>query len=831
MITCAYCDYSIDNFKTYSFHLKVVHNKRLYGESLLCGQSGCLKKYMQFCYLQKHIASKHFSLCDNQYSADLHSNGNMTTNSVSSCEVDNNDMCQEHIENVIPNLSRFSVMLNKFNEDGVFKDAAEMLLLLCSKMNLSLAAVQCVKDMCHNFIESFMLAITEEVCSIFNEHNIADDRCVALLQMMKALSSPFIGLETVYQQKRYYEKNNLYIPSSQFVIGHQLEPVRTGNVVCKLKVCTGEYVSQKKVFEKLLSLPNFAQEIKAYLSKLSDDYDDFKDASLWKNHPVRMQHLNEENTLVIPVMDYYDDLEIANPLGSHAGAYKVGVKYTVIKGLPPIYNSRLDHILLNTVFVASDRKTFSDKTCLGKYIDEMNELETKGFRCIIDGREHNVFVTVVQVIGDNLALNSLLGYTESFVAAFPCRVCKMARKDFSSTFVEDESVIRTELTYEHDLGIGDVSQTGIIKESIYNKLPSFHVTKNITFDIMHDLLEGVCRYVVNFVMHYFVYDRKYFTTALLNDRLQKFSFDHSSRPTLLQDERLRKKTLNFRAVEMLNFILGLSLMIGDLVPIDDDAWELYLMLRKIVVYVCGLSFCEAEIVYLSVLITEFLQMYVETTKMNLTLKFHNMLHYPRAIRASGPMYYNWAMRCEAKHLDFKKVMTCVGNYKNVCKTLASRHQLKQAMYFASYKSISKEIVSTGVQESVLATLVNGSTVNDLLFGYGLYRQIFVCNKVEISGVTYTKNDVLVTGKDEQSLFPTFAQISTIFMTDENNCVFVCCCLNVHVLERHLQAYEVVCSEKLCILRDDQLQMLSSPWPLKTRKLMSSHKTYVSMRHK
>ena len=136
-------------------------------------------------------------------------------------------------------------------------------------------------------------------------------------------------------------------------------------------------------------------------------------------------------------MDYNDDLEIVNPLGSYTGIHKVGVKYTIIKGVPPILNSRLENIMLNTIIVASDRRKFSDEDCFDKYIDEMTDLKLNSFTCFVDRPEYKIYVPVVQVIGDNLAVNSLLSFTESFAATYPCRVCKMTREDISTNFYEN----------------------------------------------------------------------------------------------------------------------------------------------------------------------------------------------------------------------------------------------------------------------------------------------------------------------------------------------------------------------------------------------------------
>ena len=67
----------------------------------------------------------------------------------------------------------------------------------------------------------------------------------------------------------------------------------------------------------------------------------------------------------------------------------------------------------------------------------MTELENKGFtRTIPDGQQYQVYVIMVQLTGDNLGLNGMLGFVESFTANYPCRLCKVARACFDEAFVE-----------------------------------------------------------------------------------------------------------------------------------------------------------------------------------------------------------------------------------------------------------------------------------------------------------------------------------------------------------------------------------------------------------
>jgi hypothetical protein len=222
--------------------------------------------------------------------------------------------------------------------------------------------------------------------------------------VLETLKTPFRGLETVYQLNKYFLHHSCFVPSRPFTIGYLLESKKQQSKKKKIWLFL--------LFQNVILVNMFPT--KAYLASTNDLLCDFNDGEIWINYPICLLYANHANTLVIPVFDYLDDLEIFNPLGSHANVFKVGVKYTMIKGLPPMYKARLENSPLNTVIRSSDRKHFTDKDCFGVYIDEMIHLEKTGFNCIINGFIHKVFIVVEQGIGDNLAQNSILGFTESF---------------------------------------------------------------------------------------------------------------------------------------------------------------------------------------------------------------------------------------------------------------------------------------------------------------------------------------------------------------------------------------------------------------------------------
>lgn len=47
-----------------------------------------------------------------------------------------------------------------------------------------------------------------------------------------------------------------------------------------------------------------------------------------------------ENKIALPLLIYFDDFEVDNPLGSHAGIHKLGGVYVSLPFLPPHYVSQ-----------------------------------------------------------------------------------------------------------------------------------------------------------------------------------------------------------------------------------------------------------------------------------------------------------------------------------------------------------------------------------------------------------------------------------------------------------------------------------------------------------
>ncbi|KAK4873246.1 hypothetical protein RN001_015275 [Aquatica leii] len=132
------------------------------------------------------------------------------------------------------------------------------------------------------------------------------------------------------------------------------------------------------------------------------------------------------------------------------------------------------------------------------------------------------------------------------------------------------------------------------------------------------------------------------------------------------------------AREMMTFTLYFPIMIGDLVPLDDPVWNFLLNFIEIVDMLLCFEFDILNISILEKKIEKHNNDYITLFNDTLKPKYHNISHYPKLIRKSGPLRKSWCFKCEAKHRQFKIYSRIITSRKNICLTLAKKYELKFA---------------------------------------------------------------------------------------------------------------------------------------------------------
>lgn len=150
---------------------------------------------------------------------------------------------------------------------------------------------------------------------------------------------------------------------------------------------------------------------------------------------------------------------------------------------------------------------------------------------------------------------------------------------------------------------------------------------------------------------------KYFKLLELNDLIKQFRFrftDDLDRPQSIPVNFASRGTIGGNAHENWSLIRLLPFIIGERIPVDDQAWQLLMTLKDIVELSVANVHSPKSLAYLDQKISVHRHRFQELfPHLNLTPKHHFLEHYPALIKAFGPRVELWTMRFEAKHKFFK----------------------------------------------------------------------------------------------------------------------------------------------------------------------------------
>ena len=270
-------------------------------------------------------------------------------------------------------------------------------------------------------------------------------------------------------------------------------------------------------------------------------------------------------------------------------------------------------------------------------------------------------------------------------STFFCRFCNIDRQTFVLSPSSTGSK-RTKQSYQQNVqerGAGHTDTVcGIKFDSIFNQLRYFHVCQpGLPPCLGHDLFEGIVSVHIALCINHLVNREKQFTFLDLNRSISQFTYLGNDAHDKPPEFTPGSEKLNGHAVRNWCLLRVLPLIIGNRIknPCENDVWKLILLLREIVSYVCAPTITADQIAYLNVLIEEYIQSRVELFPQHpLKPKHHYLCHYPELILRFGPLIRLWTLRFESKHTFFKQCARKLHNFKNLCATLAERHQLLQA---------------------------------------------------------------------------------------------------------------------------------------------------------
>ncbi|KAK3922334.1 Oocyte zinc finger protein [Frankliniella fusca] len=799
---CPYCPKCPLLLEDYRKHHKNHHSLKPF----VCFQA-CGRKYTTWNSFMKHYK-------------------NCKVSSVAGCssQVSNNSQAPAAVNNIFnsnePNSScvgDYSFHDSQLNDSQNFhfilhNEADKFVSKLYGKAKLPRQYVQDIIADVTSFLQNGVIAAlkTSLVPHITNEQSYI------LNSILDSVRDSVSHLCSEYKRFKYFTSSGEYIPPISYEIGEI--DVAEGDKLKKQKVY-GQTVPIDLTLKQFLEVPNALNEIVQYIESLEhiDVMQNFVQSQLWQRKKARFS----DTDIVLPLYSYHDECQCNNPLGSHV--LKLGCAYVEIACLPPECQSSIHNIFVSLVF-NSEYRCFSDEKAFGPLIAKLKFLEEVGiFVETPEGPKHVYFVCGL-LLGDNLGINSVGGFAEGFTANFFCRFCKSPREVTKSQTIEDESTLRTKDNYETDLDVNNVSLTGVKTNSVFNKVPSFHITDNFCVDVFHDLCEGVLHYVTIKVLGHCV-SNQYFSMDVLNHRIEMFKYGptDSNRIPILSNEFSKKDKLKMSGSETLLFVKLLGIIIGDKVPHTDEYWKLYLKLRCLMDIALCKSLSPRQGHALRVLVDEFNSMYVAVTGDSLKPKFHHLVHYARVFEESGPLALTSTKTFERKHRSLLIPAHATESRTNIAKTVTIQHQLNMSHRLKYLPSIIPPLEFGPTCEVFLSDFRNHDFVNKLPDGFDISfsSSCLAANWVEFKGTTYKPGMVLSLAVDECG-GPVFGLIEAILVFEQSFTFIFSYLVNVG-LDEHVYAFEIELSSQLsCILPSD----VFDPLPLSIHHSIHSKK-YVS----
>ncbi|KAL1448461.1 hypothetical protein WDU94_000542 [Cyamophila willieti] len=766
-----------------------------------CGEEGCFREYFCGNSLYKHLVREH---CKKQ--------NEISTVSEHSCPS----------ETISLNTSSENAESSSLIESSTVRDnqkgAFESLTVLIS----SLYANPLIP---RNSIQSI---ITDIECSFRHLNQSISSKLIDTLSnrydtTISSALEPFKDIKSEHKCMKFFENKGSLISPIQISVGSRTEFRRDQ---MHSMPCTIQVIPLQKVLKCFLSLNGLLGESLVYMNRLKEfdePVENLIQGSVWK--AILDQNEFATNELHLPIIVYYDEMELGNPLGSHASIHKLGATYLSLPFLPKKYFSLLNTILMVSLCHSSDRVNLGNKMIFSPVIEMLNNLSQNGITVSTETFKGVVKFHVCCMTGDNLGLNGILGFVESFSANYCCRFCSANKAEIQTLLEEDLSLLRSSDSYAQDLANNDPKQSGIKEKSIWLDLKGFNIFQHVAVDFLHDFLEGVCRYTLSVVVMRLV-DSKLVTLDTLISKIDSFDYgpDNSSKPTnaiLKEGSSIRIKT---SAAEMLTLVRYLPLIAGSYVPEDNDFWSLLLSLRELLDKLMSPRIYKSTVDQCRGLIRDFLLEYKTVAKKPLTPKFHFLIHYPRIMGLFGPLTQLWTMRFEAKHRVSKIAARTSSSRVNICKTVAIRNQLTLNHIFL------KENPFRDLEHGI-KTKLSKSTIQEMQTNFPSLQmvpsQMFSVKWIKKYGFRVdVKSSILTTDMCLETGYPVFGRVVKIYLVNTEQIILQCTKVPCISYNDHYFAYEVdyLCNNMFYVNYEE----LHTPIP-NTFTIMSDFKGFVTVR--
>jgi len=309
--------------------------------------------------------------------------------------------------------------------------SASLTLALEAKHNLSHAAIDDVLTATGSVIEQHLHMYSSKVKVRLSELGI-DSSVVDDIPFDSFLDS----LNSSSKRYEYYTRHLSHREPSPITLG-TTKVLRKGVEADVPQI--GYIIPFTDSIRYLLELREVYHEV--YSPHVSDnDYlYDFCDGNYVKCHP-----LFSRNPAALQIILNTDDMEIANPLGSHAKKHKVTMFYFTLANIRPAFRSQLHAIQLLAIAKTNAVRKFGESKLLEDFITVVNKLSNGGIQMLLSGSMHTVEGALVCVSADTLASHWIGKFKEGVGFAMrACRHCECRGTETRLVFSSSDCKLRS----------------------------------------------------------------------------------------------------------------------------------------------------------------------------------------------------------------------------------------------------------------------------------------------------------------------------------------------------------------------------------------------------
>lgn len=301
----------------------------------------------------------------------------------------------------------------------------------------------------------------------------------------------------------------------------------------------------------------------------------------------------------------------------------------------------------------------------------------------------------MNVTFDNLGGNSSLGFVESFMAHFFCRICTLTKEETKQAITENTFKLRTRESYDETINQIALGQSLDYKESLgikrlcyLNNLKYFHIVDNFNLDIFHDFMEGAVPLLLKLFFEQGI-NRRVFTEKEIVNAFLCFDYGPLNTNCIPSAINLSRRNLGQNASQTRCILLNMPFVLYSYKHNEKLSWNCICSMQKIVRIVYSPIIDHDHLNVLRESIPDHLENVKKCFEVELTPKQHNMTHIPTSISMVGPLVHMSTLKFETKHKEFSSDVRRMQNYKNVSQSLVKNYQTK------NMKNCYKNQIKTG----------------------------------------------------------------------------------------------------------------------------------------